>query len=242
MPAIRLSASHLPARLAARLAILSSAALLAAPAWAQLGPPPADMDGDGVVTRAEFDLQAAERFDSADADFDGALSRDEMRAAREARRTAREAARFDRLDADGDGAVSRAEFEAAASARREQAQQRREAQAERRLERFDADGDGRLSNAERTAARDAARARYEARREARRKARQSGQDNVQESARPGDRRARPRLDGDGDGVVTRGEYIAATDALFTRLDRNGDGVLSQGEGRRESRGGGRRGR
>lgn len=36
-------------------------------------------------------------------------------------------------------------------------------------------------------------------------------------------------DANGDGVVTRDEWTAATDARFARMDRNGDGVLDDSE-------------
>ncbi len=36
-------------------------------------------------------------------------------------------------------------------------------------------------------------------------------------------------DANGDGVVTRDEWVAATDARFARMDRNGDGVLDESE-------------
>ncbi len=36
-------------------------------------------------------------------------------------------------------------------------------------------------------------------------------------------------DANGDGVVTRDEYVAATDARFARMDSNGDGVLDESE-------------
>ena len=36
-------------------------------------------------------------------------------------------------------------------------------------------------------------------------------------------------DANGDGVVTRDEYLAAVDARFARMDRNGDGVLDESE-------------
>lgn len=38
-----------------------------------------------------------------------------------------------------------------------------------------------------------------------------------------------RADTNGDGVITRAEYIAAVDARFARMDRNGDGVLTPDE-------------
>ena len=36
-------------------------------------------------------------------------------------------------------------------------------------------------------------------------------------------------DANGDGVVTRDEYLAAVDARFARMDANGDGVLQASE-------------
>ena len=36
-------------------------------------------------------------------------------------------------------------------------------------------------------------------------------------------------DANGDGVVTRDEWLAASDARFARMDANGDGVLQAGE-------------
>jgi len=69
-----------------------------------------DADGDGRVTRAEFDAahagqdraHTAASFARFDADHDGAITRAEWDAA--------EAARFARIDANGDGVVTREEF------------------------------------------------------------------------------------------------------------------------------------
>ena len=36
-----------------------------------------------------------------------------------------------------------------------------------------------------------------------------------------------KADTNGDGIVTRAEFTAARDRLFTRLDRNGDGYLTK---------------
>lgn len=72
----------------------------------------ADTDGDQRLSQAEFVAHRMERLTAADANGDGSVSRDEMRAAGQARRATRAAARFDRLDADSNGAISRAEFDA----------------------------------------------------------------------------------------------------------------------------------
>jgi len=42
-------------------------------------------------------------------------------------------------------------------------------------------------------------------------------------------RGMARADGDGDGRVSKAEYIARADARFARMDKNGDGQLSADE-------------
>lgn len=81
--------------------------------WAQ---PQMDADGDGLVSRDEYQQQADERFARLDADSDGYLSPGELRRTGERHRFApphdRRRPLFDRADADGDGRLSVAEFEA----------------------------------------------------------------------------------------------------------------------------------
>lgn len=72
----------------------------------------ADADGDGRISHAEFVGRRVERLNAADADRDGSVAPEEMRAAFQARSAERADARFQRLDADRDGAISRAEFDA----------------------------------------------------------------------------------------------------------------------------------
>ena len=52
--------------------------------------PDLDVNGDGVITRGEFAAPMLERFSRADANNDGEVTRDERKAAREARRAARD--------------------------------------------------------------------------------------------------------------------------------------------------------
>lgn len=64
------------------------------------------------VSQADFVQRRVERLRAADADRDGTVTAEEMRAAGQAKRAERRTAMFDRLDANKDGAISRAEFEA----------------------------------------------------------------------------------------------------------------------------------
>lgn len=96
----------------ALLAVFSGAA--AAQAGAQTAAPqrPARAAMAQPVGQADFVQRRVERLRAADADHDGAVTAEEMRAAGQAKRAERRTAMFDRLDANKDGAISRAEFEA----------------------------------------------------------------------------------------------------------------------------------
>lgn len=64
------------------------------------------------VTQAVFVQRRVERLRAADANQDGTVTAEEMRAAGQAKRAERRTAMFDRLDANKDGSISRAEFDA----------------------------------------------------------------------------------------------------------------------------------
>jgi len=109
----------------------------------------ADSDGNGMLSRAEAERAApllARQFDAIDADRDGQISPEEIRAFRRAGRSERRAqgtqagAKFEhyfaRADTDGDGALSRAEAE------------RGLPRVAKKFERIDRDGDGRLTREE----------------------------------------------------------------------------------------------
>jgi len=87
--------------------LLASGTLLAQPGL--------DSDGDGVVTRSEYDAASAERFGRLDVNGDGVLTREELRGGFARGRHEfgeRRAERMAAVDTDGDGAWSLAEMQA----------------------------------------------------------------------------------------------------------------------------------
>lgn len=79
----------------------------------------ADTNADGLISRAEAAAlpRLAEHFDEIDANRDGQVSFEELRAFHAAHRGEHRKAAMKRMDTDGDGKLSRAEALAAAAAR-----------------------------------------------------------------------------------------------------------------------------
>ncbi|SNS37056.1 EF-hand domain-containing protein [Sphingopyxis indica] len=89
------------------------AALIAVPVLAAQGGKMGDADGNGVLTRAEAQAHATEKFAKMDANGDGKLDQSD----REAKRAEMHAKMFERLDADKDGSISKAEWDQRAADR-----------------------------------------------------------------------------------------------------------------------------
>ncbi|WP_246438913.1 EF-hand domain-containing protein, partial [Novosphingobium piscinae] len=149
--------------LAAPLALAAGSAVLAQP----MGPmgPMADPYGDATVARQTAESQAAARFTALDANGDGMVTAEELRAGQPGGPDGPGGPGRDRprrrggdggpgggmarmLDADGDGKISREEFVGGSL---------------RRFDLADANHDGQLTKAERDAAREAMRAQMEER-------------------------------------------------------------------------------
>ncbi|MEM8785021.1 MAG: calcium-binding protein [Pseudomonadota bacterium] len=98
-----------------------------------------DTDGDGTVTRAEFDAAGSARFASVDADGNGSVSLAEFEAQAETKKAERRKRMFDRLDSDGNGELTDGEMRARGA---------------RMFEAVDADADGVITQAEMDGARE----------------------------------------------------------------------------------------
>ena len=189
-------------RLLSTAIIASGAALLIAAG------PKADLNQDGEVTKAEFTQAAQSKFFATDTNNDGLLSQDERKAHRQVMRENRKDRRFERLDINGDGLLSRDEMDA----RGEKRKGKKEARREKAMLKFDTNLDGKLSDAERTV--------MKAERKAKRAAKKER------------RKDRPKVDANGDGMISMEEHMAVSERLFARMDANDDGVLTKGEGRK----------
>ncbi len=197
-----------------------AAALLAASgvALAQSGPPNPhgrhvmthDANGDGAVTREELDAARATEFARLDADRDGAVTRDEMRAGHHGGR-GHGPGHGPGPDANGDGSVTRDEFLARPNAM---------------FDELDGNDDGVLSTAEL------------AERPRRRGHGERG-DHGPHGAHG--RHAGPaHLDADRDGRITQAEFVAGGQMMFEHMDADGDGRITQAEAMAGPRGRDRR--
>jgi Ca2+-binding EF-hand superfamily protein len=149
--------------------LFAGAGLLALAAVPALGQPGGEGRFAQPLTRAAVQAQVQARFARADANRDGFVTRDEVRARAEAGRAERQAGRgerrarmFDRLDANHDGSISRTEFEARPAFRGNARGERRGMRGQRFAHRggamarfggrvfetMDADHDGRVALAE----------------------------------------------------------------------------------------------
>ena len=74
----------------------------------------ADTNGDGMLSRDEAAAlpMISKHFDEIDANHDGQITMEELRAFHKARMEERRAAHWKKIDTDGDGRVSRAEAQA----------------------------------------------------------------------------------------------------------------------------------
>ena len=92
-----------------QIALVSATAAVALPAAAQIA---YGMNAGKAQTRAEVEARVKERLGKFDANRDGTVSADEMKAFAETRMKVRGDERFAEMDANKDGSISRSEFDA----------------------------------------------------------------------------------------------------------------------------------
>jgi len=163
----------------------------------------ADSNSDGVLTRAEFDASRTAHFAQLDADNNGQVTREEMRAGRGERgerghhgrrghRGGPDGGGLRGADANNDGNITREEFLARPNAM---------------FDRLDANRNGVIEASERP-------------------------QRPERNAENGERRQRadrPNPDTDGNGSFSREEFAAMGAGMFERLDANSDGRVTQEE-------------
>jgi len=156
----------------------------------------ADANSDGAVTRQEYDASRTARFSQLDTNNDGQLTRDERRAergdrGRHGRRGGGGHHMLGGADANSDGNITREEFLARPTAM---------------FARMDANSDGVISAAERP-------------------------QRPERGERPAraDRPERQNPDVNNDGQFSQAEYVAAGARMFERLDANSDGRVTREE-------------
>ena len=97
-----------------QIALVSATAAVALPAAAQMGD---GMKAGKIQTRVEVEARVKERFGKFDANRDGTVTPDEMKAFAATRMKANGDERFATMDANKDGSISRTEFDASHATR-----------------------------------------------------------------------------------------------------------------------------
>ncbi|NOX42734.1 MAG: hypothetical protein GXP19_03240 [Gammaproteobacteria bacterium] len=171
-----------------------------------------DSNSDKIVTMDELKDASKKRFTKMDADGDNIVSADEFKIYVGKRRQERRQKGFQMADSDSDGQVSKEEYI-----------NHKKQKAERRFQQMDANSDGLVSREEFSAV---TPWRYDGRHDGR----HVGKSGVGKPGRHGGgARFFSRLDGNGDGYVTRDESVIAWSNWFKRIDANSDQVVIEEE-------------
>ena len=200
-----------------RLALLTVAATTLATAAYAAGPnggpggflKSADLNKDGVIDQTEFQTSRDKWFADLDADKDGFVTADELKAF------------GDKMHAEW----AKKHADQATNGKPADAQRKHGDFSQRILERVDTDKDGKISKAEFDAEGSKLFAKLD----------RNSDGKVAENEMPQRHWARfggkmfDRIDADKDGKVTKAEFQAAGDKMFQRMDKNGDGIIEKDE-------------
>lgn len=196
---------------------LGAASAQAAPGGRGWGGNP-DANQDGTLTRAEMTSAAESRFARMDVNKDGQIDA--------ADREARKAERFARLDRDGNGEVSQAEMDAMKAERMAQ----REARKAERFAMLDTDKSGGLSAEEMAKGREM-RGKWRGERGEHAERGHHGKRGHHGGMRGGKGRSAmgKAIDADGNGSISKAEFLAVATKRFEAQDSNKDGKVTPEE-------------
>lgn len=223
--------------------------------------PKMDANGDEEISRIEYMSFKSNVFNKEDKNFDGILTKQEIREARKDRLRESAKARFKKMDRNNDGSITQQEHDASANAKTEKRTETKLNKADKWFGRMDKDKNGHISRLEFDAYNEtqAAKAYEKSLKSSAKKFSRldlDGDGNITEfeyvdKGRPPESmtsqksdpmaglyanetakpKRRTRRDGNSDGEITKREDREYNAYYFETLDRNKDGVITQKEGR-----------
>ena len=239
--------------------LISGISLLALlyPAHA-MAQPKIDANGDDEISRIEYMSFRSNAFNKEDKNFDGKLTKQEIRAARDERNREKAKTRFKGLDSNRDGGLTQDEFAEASGLNAKSRQEQRAASSDKWFDDMDADKNGNISRLEYNGFLDSQMKKFEKNAAAAsekqfkhmdldgdgtiteteyvdkgRKPASKKSDPLQglyahETAKP---KKRTRRDGNGDGDITKREDREYNEYQFDKMDKNKDGMITKKENR-----------
>ena len=168
------------------LLALTSVLVLAGTAHAA---PKMDANGDGEITRIEYMFFRSNAFNKEDKNFDGKLTKQEIRAARDARNRESIKKRFKAMDTNLDGSVTQSEFEEASGNTAKTIRDEHAETSTKWFDDMDTDNNGNISRLEYNGFL------------------KQQMEHIQKSDASASQRQFQRLDLDGDGTITETEYV-----------------------------------
>ena len=107
-----------------------------------------DANGDDEISRIEYMSFRSNAFNKEDKNFDGKLTKQEIRAARDERNREKAKTRFKGLDSNRDGGLTQDEFAEASGLNAKSRQEQRAASSDKWFDDMDADKNGNISRLE----------------------------------------------------------------------------------------------
>ncbi|MEP3890054.1 MAG: EF-hand domain-containing protein [Hellea sp.] len=223
--------------------------------------PKMDANGDKEISRIEYMSFMSNAFNKEDKNFDGKLTKQEIRDARKERLRESAKTRFKNMDTNNDGSITQQEHDASANGKTEKKTETRLNKADKWFGRMDKDKNGHISRLEFDAYNEtqATKAYEKSLKSSEKKFSRldlDGDGNITEfeyvdkGRDPGSKtsqksdpmaglyanetakpKKRTRRDGNSDGEITKREDREFNAYYFDILDRNKDGVITKKEGR-----------